>query len=103
MSKFLSDYKSWKILELFIGVLGISFIISEPSQFYEPNLYEMSIYHTPYMIPQIIVGIFLAYCFLLLINSARNKKIGLVVYYSFIIIPYILITILYITIVNSGI
>ena len=98
----MSKYTYWKLLDWIIGIVGLIFIILEPSAFFEPNLYEMSLYHTPYMIPQRIVGIFLTYCCLSLIYRALNKKINWVIHYSLIIIPYIALTILYIIAIKSG-
>lgn len=94
---------TWNIIDWIIGGLGLIFIISEPSKFFEPNLYEPSLYSAPYNIPQKVVGIFLIYCFLSVIYLIIKKKINMVVHYSLIITIYIAITVLYVIAVQSGI
>ena len=99
----MSKYTYWKLIDWIIGGIGLLCIIFEPSKFFEPNLYEPSLYSNPYMIPQRIVGAFLIYCFLSGIYWVINKKINMVVHYSLIIAIYIAITILYVIAVKSGI
>lgn len=99
----MSKYTYWKLIDWIIGGIGLLCIIFEPSKFFEPNLYEPSLYSNPYMIPQRIVGAFLIYCFLSGIYWVINKKINMVVHYSLIIAIYIAITILYVIAVQSGI
>lgn len=99
----MSKYTYWKLIDWIIGGIGLLCIIFEPSKFFEPNLYEPSLYSNPYMIPQRIVGAFLIYCFLSGIYWITNKKINMVLHYSLIIAIYIAITILYVIAVKSGI
>lgn len=99
----MSKYTYWKLIDWIIGGIGLLCIIFAPSKFFEPNLYEPSLYSNPYMIPQRIVGAFLIYCFLSGIYWVINKKINMVVHYSLIIAIYIAITILYVIAVQSGI
>lgn len=94
----MSKHTHWKLIDWIIGGLGLIFIISEPS-----NLYEPSLYSSPYKIPQRIVGLFLIYCFLSVIYWLLNKKINMVVHYSLIIAIYIAIAVLYVIAVQSGI
>lgn len=94
---------TWKLIDWTIGGIGLICIYLAPSNFFEPNLYEPSLYSSPYKIPQRIVGLFLIYCFLSIIYWVINKKINMVVHYSIIIAIYIAITILYVIAVQSGI
>lgn len=93
----------WKLIDWIIGGFGLTCIYLAPSNFFEPNLYEPSLYSSPYNIPQRIVGIFLIYCFLSVIYWVIKKKINMVVHYSLIIAIYIAITVLYVIAVQSGI
>ncbi|MCU9815806.1 hypothetical protein [Paraclostridium sp. AKS73] len=93
----------WNLIDWIIGEFGLIFIISEPSKFFEPNLYEPNLYSSPYNIPQRIVGLFLIYCFLSVIYWVIKKKINMVVHYSLIIAIYIAIAVLYLIAVQSGI
>lgn len=99
----MSKYTHWKLIDWIIGGIGLICIYLEPSNFFEPNLYEPSLYSSPYNIPQRIVGLFLIYCFLSIIYWVINKKTNMVVHYSVIIAIYIAITILYVIAVQSGI
>ncbi|MFR3498004.1 MAG: hypothetical protein ACLTT7_03145 [Paraclostridium bifermentans] len=94
---------TWKLIDWIIGGIGLICIYLSPSNFFEPNLYEPSLYSSPYKIPQRIVGLFLIYCFLSIIYWVINKKTNMVVHYSIIIAIYIAITILYVIAVQSGI
>lgn len=98
----MSKYTYLKLINWIIGGIGLICIMFAPSKFFEPNLYEPSLYSNPYKIPQRIVGIFLIYCFLSGIYWLINKKINMVVHYSLIIAMYIAITILYVIACNSG-
>jgi hypothetical protein len=93
----MSKYKDWKMLDWIIGGIGIICIISEPTRFFEPSLYS-----NPYKIPQMVVGVFLIYCFLSVIYWIINKKINMAIHYFLIVAIYIAITILYVVAVNSG-
>lgn len=93
----------WKLIDWIIGGFGLIFIYLAPSKFFEPNLYDPSLYSSPYNIPQRIVGLFLIYCFLSVIYWVIKKKINMVVHYSLIIAIYIAITVLYVIAVQSGI
>lgn len=103
----MNKYKDWKIIDwIIIGFVGISFI-SVPDWILEHNLYNLptmvTVYDYPYNIPIIIAGMFLIYCFLLVVYWIKNKKTNMVVHYCLLATMYIIFATIYIIAYNSGI
>ena len=77
----------WKLLDWIIGGIVTIFYL------YTPMLFEQYGFYSPFMIPEIVVGLFLIYCFISGIYWSINKNFKIILHYILIILIYICLAI----------